>query len=98
MLPRSPLLKRSLRLSKPSASASARLLATHTSLPSSDLPQSFIEKIVQKYAVDLNPGQKVQAGDYLSVRPQQVMTHDNTGPCISKVSFFRIPALCMSYV
>lgn len=54
------------------------------SLPSSSVPQSFIEKVVQRYAVDLQPGQQVQAGDYVSIRPAQVMTHDNTGPCISK--------------
>lgn len=62
-----------------------RSLATHANLPKSDTPQTFVEKIVQKYAVDLNPGQRVQAGDYLSVKPQTVMTHDNTGPCITKV-------------
>ncbi|PWN27534.1 homoaconitase [Jaminaea rosea] len=67
-----------------SFASSLRRLATHTSLPASDTPQSFIEKIVQRYAVDLAQGQKVKAGDYLSVRPQTVMTHDNTGPCITK--------------
>ncbi|CAO1614981.1 unnamed protein product [Sympodiomycopsis kandeliae] len=61
-----------------------RSLATHANLPKSETPQTFVEKIVQKYAVDLNAGQKVQAGDYLSVKPQTVMTHDNTGPCITK--------------
>ncbi|CAO1636493.1 unnamed protein product [Parajaminaea phylloscopi] len=62
-----------------------RGLATHANLGDVHAtPQSFIEKIVQRYAVDLRPGQKVQAGDYLSVRPQTVMTHDNTGPCINK--------------
>ncbi|UZJ51206.1 hypothetical protein CBS101457_000526 [Exobasidium rhododendri] len=60
-----------------------RALATHaSSIPS--VPQSFIEKVVQRYAVDLQPGQEVKAGDYVSIRPGQVMTHDNTGPCISK--------------
>lgn len=62
-----------------------RTLATHaSSFPSSSVPQSFIEKVVQKYAVDLQPEQQVEAGDYVSIRPAQVMTHDNTGPCISK--------------
>lgn len=82
--------RRAARLAKPSSSSlsqsSRRSLATHANLPKSDTPQTFVEKIVQKYAVDLNLGQKVQAGDYLSVKPQTVMTHDNTGPCISKVS------------
>lgn len=62
-----------------------RSLATHApSFPPSSVPQSFIEKVVQRYAVDLQPDQQVQAGDYVSIRPGQVMTHDNTGPCISK--------------
>ncbi|MCO5596213.1 hypothetical protein L7F22_050273 [Adiantum nelumboides] len=66
-------------------SNSIRTLATHApSTSSSDTPQSFIEKVVQKYAVDLKAGHQVQAGDYVSIRPGQVMTHDNTGPCISK--------------
>ncbi|PWN90030.1 putative LYS4-homoaconitase precursor [Acaromyces ingoldii] len=61
-----------------------RGLASHTSMPAGATPQSFIEKIVQRYAVDLRQGQKVRAGDYVSIRPGTVMTHDNTGPCISK--------------
>lgn len=69
--------------SKPlAASTSARTLATHA--PSADTPQSFIEKVVQRYAVDLKAGHQVVAGDYVSIRPGTVMTHDNTGPCISK--------------
>ncbi|KAH9943727.1 homoaconitase [Amylocystis lapponica] len=47
-------------------------------------PQTIIEKVVQKYAVDLPPGKVVQAGDYVMIRPEHVMTHDNTGPVISK--------------
>ncbi|KAK8845543.1 homoaconitase, mitochondrial [Kwoniella newhampshirensis] len=47
-------------------------------------PQTVIEKIVQKYAVDLPEGTKVRAGDYVMIRPEHVMTHDNTGPVISK--------------
>ncbi|KAL0954682.1 hypothetical protein HGRIS_003631 [Hohenbuehelia grisea] len=47
-------------------------------------PQTVIEKIVQKYAVGLAPGKTVRAGDYVMIRPEHVMTHDNTGPVISK--------------
>ncbi|KDN39457.1 putative LYS4-homoaconitase precursor [Tilletiaria anomala UBC 951] len=64
-----------------------RSLATNASSTSSSAeqkPQTFIEKIVQRYAVDLRPAQTVKAGDYVSIRPNVVMTHDNTGPCISK--------------
>ena len=47
-------------------------------------PQTYIEKIVQNYAVDCDPSSRVHAGDYVSIRPASVMTHDNTGPVISK--------------
>ena len=48
------------------------------------VPQTIIEKVVQKYAVDLPQGKVVKAGDYVMIRPEHVMTHDNTGPVISK--------------
>ena len=48
------------------------------------MSQTLIEKIAEKYAVGLEPGQKVHAGDYLSIRPAYVMTHDNTGAVIPK--------------
>ncbi|KXN91692.1 Homoaconitase, mitochondrial [Leucoagaricus sp. SymC.cos] len=47
-------------------------------------PQTIIEKVVQKYAVGLTEGKVVKAGDYVMIRPEHVMTHDNTGPVISK--------------
>jgi homoaconitate hydratase len=46
--------------------------------------QTLIEKISQKHAVGLMPNQSVHAGDYISVRPAYVMTHDNTGAVIPK--------------
>ena len=48
------------------------------------VPQTIIEKVVQKYAVGLSEGKVVKAGDYVMIRPEHVMTHDNTGPVISK--------------
>ncbi|KAH9955815.1 homoaconitase [Lactifluus volemus] len=48
------------------------------------VPQTVIEKIVQKHAVGLPLGKVVKAGDYVMIRPEHVMTHDNTGPVISK--------------
>jgi homoaconitate hydratase len=47
-------------------------------------PQTFVEKVVQRYALGLAPGQTVRAGDYVMIRPEHVMSHDNTGPVISK--------------
>jgi len=48
------------------------------------MTQNYIEKIAQKYAVNLDEGQVVHSGDYLSIRPAYVMTHDNTGAVIPK--------------
>jgi homoaconitate hydratase len=35
-------------------------------------PQTLVEKIVQKYAVDLPSSTKVRAGDYVMIRPEHV--------------------------
>jgi homoaconitate hydratase len=48
------------------------------------MSQTLIEKIAQKFAVGLNPNHDVHAGDYLSIKPAYVMTHDNTGAVIPK--------------
>lgn len=61
-----------------------RSLATHAAVNPASGTYNLVEKIVQKYAVDLSPGSHVKSGDYVSIRPGTVMTHDNTGPVISK--------------
>lgn len=48
------------------------------------MPQTLVEKIAQKYAVDVKPGHEIHSGDYLSIRPAYVMTHDNSGAVIPK--------------
>ncbi|MEA1980376.1 MAG: homoaconitase, partial [candidate division Zixibacteria bacterium] len=48
------------------------------------MSQNIIEKIAQKYAVGLEKGQIVKSGDYLSIKPEHIMTHDNTGAVIPK--------------
>jgi len=48
------------------------------------MPQNLIEKIAQIYAFDLSSGQIVKSGDYISIRPSHIMTHDNTGAVIPK--------------
>ncbi|KDQ19229.1 hypothetical protein BOTBODRAFT_153078 [Botryobasidium botryosum FD-172 SS1] len=58
--------------------------ATTASSSNPAVPQTFIEKVVQKYAVDLPHHKVVKAGDYVMIRPAHCMTHDNTGPVISK--------------
>lgn len=47
-----------------------RFLATPTALP-----QTYIEKVVQRHAVGLPEGKIVRAGDYVMIRPEHVMTH-----------------------
>lgn len=48
------------------------------------MPQTSIEKIVQRYAVGLTPGEEVRAGAFVRIRPKHLMTHDNTGAVIPK--------------
>ncbi len=48
------------------------------------MSQTLIEKISKKFAVGLDPIHEVHAGDYLSIKPAYVMTHDNTGAVIPK--------------
>ena len=48
------------------------------------MPQNLVEKIVQRYAVNWPEGQEVRSGDYVTVRPLHVMTHDNTAAVMQK--------------
>ncbi len=48
------------------------------------MAQTVIEKIVQAHAVGLDPGQQVRAGDYVTLVPDHVMTHDNTSAVMGK--------------
>ena len=48
------------------------------------MPQNLVEKITQKYAVDLDKNFKVHSGDYVTIQPAFVMTHDNTGAVMKK--------------
>lgn len=61
-----------------------RRFASVASQNRNHVPQTVIEKVVQKHAVGLPDGKVVKAGDYVMIKPQHVMTHDNTGPVISK--------------
>lgn len=46
--------------------------------------QTLVEKIATRYATGLAPGEKVHARDFVSIRPQHVMTHDNTAAVMAK--------------
>ncbi|CAG8440985.1 12751_t:CDS:2 [Acaulospora colombiana] len=62
----------------------ARFPHRHFASESNTGKQNLIEKIVQKYALDLSPGQKVKSGDFVTIQPEHVMTHDNTAVVMSK--------------
>lgn len=72
-----------------------RNLATIAKSPT--IPQTVIEKVVQKYAVGLPNGKVVKAGDYVMIKPQHVMTHDNTGPVISKYVALAFSSISQDY-
>jgi homoaconitate hydratase len=46
--------------------------------------QTLVEKIATRYATGLGPGEEVHARDFVSIRPQHVMTHDNTAAVMAK--------------
>src|SRR5438045_6608500 len=45
---------------------------------------TLVEKIAARHADGLPKGAVVRAGDFVSIRPHHVMTHDNTGAVIPK--------------
>ena len=45
---------------------------------------TLVEKIAARHADGLTPGTQVHSGDFVSIRPRHVMTHDNTGAVIPK--------------
>ncbi|KAI9093101.1 mitochondrial Homoaconitase [Phlyctochytrium arcticum] len=71
-----------LRRSTPSCRSLSTLFP---SPPTPSRPQNIIEKVVQRYAVDLpSPEHRVSQGDFVSIQPEHVMTHDNTAAVMSK--------------
>jgi homoaconitate hydratase len=46
--------------------------------------QTLIEKVATAHAVGLKPGQLVYAGDFITIRPKHIMTHDNTSAVMGK--------------
>lgn len=59
--------------------------AVWASLKSSTaVPQTLVEKIVQKYSVGLPKGKFVKSGDYVTIAPHKCMTHDNSWPVAMK--------------
>ncbi|KAI4742901.1 hypothetical protein E4T50_06694 [Aureobasidium sp. EXF-12298] len=48
------------------------------------VPQTLTEKIVQRHSLGLAEDKFVQSGDYVTLSPQQCMTHDNSWPVATK--------------
>ena len=47
------------------------------------MPQTIVEKIAQSHMTE-GPNRPLRAGDFLSIRPIHVMTHDNTSAVMKK--------------
>jgi homoaconitate hydratase len=47
------------------------------------MPQTIVEKIAQAHFTE-GPNRPLRAGDFVSIRPSHVMTHDNTSAVMSK--------------
>ncbi len=45
---------------------------------------TLVEKMATRYADGLKPGQVVRSGDFITIRPKHVMTHDNTAAVMPK--------------
>lgn len=48
------------------------------------MPLTLIEKLASRHAVGLPPNSPVRSGDFVTIRPKHIMTHDNTGAVIPK--------------
>jgi len=47
------------------------------------MPQTIVEKIAQKHLAE-GPNRPLRTGDFVSIRPWHIMTHDNTSAVMSK--------------
>ncbi len=47
------------------------------------MPQTIVEKIAQGHLAE-GPKRPLRTGDFVSIRPRHVMTHDNTSPVMKK--------------
>ena len=48
------------------------------------MAQNLIEKITQRYCLDLDANQEVHSGEFVTIQPSFVMTHDNTSAVMPK--------------
>ena len=55
--------------------------------------QTVVEKITQSHMSAGPSGRPVRAGDFVSIRPRHVMTHDNTSPVMKKFKTLGAPGV-----
>jgi homoaconitate hydratase len=48
------------------------------------MAQNLVEKITQKYCLNLAEGHQVKSGEFVTIQPGHVMTHDNSAAVIPK--------------
>lgn len=53
--------------------------------------QTLVEKIVQRYTIREVLSVEVKQGDFVSISPHRVMTHDNTAAVITKFNSIGVP-------
>lgn len=57
------------------------------------MAQTMVEKIAQSHMTE-GPNRPLRAGDFLSIRPTRVMTHDNTSAVMSKFKSIGAKKVC----
>jgi homoaconitate hydratase len=69
-------------LLRPRPSSSLHLLRRYASV--TPRGQNLVERIAQRYVVGQDEGTLVRAGDVVSIQPEHILTHDNTGAVMKK--------------
>ena len=57
------------------------------------MSQTIVEKIAQRHMVE-GPPRPLRAGDFLSIRPKHILTHDNTSAVIKKFKSIGAARIC----
>ena len=55
------------------------------------MPQTVVEKVAQSHMDEGPRDRPLRAGDFLTIRPRHVLTHDNTAPVMKKYAGLGAP-------
>jgi len=83
--------RRSLNLQPARFASSFQASASALAFPPAR-PQNLVEKIVRRHALGIAAQQRVHAGDFISIKPAHVMTHDNTWAVMAKFATLTDPS------